>query len=414
MTASAAGKPSERRRLWELLIVLGMAGWIAVTLRDVATGGFYVDDWWIADRVDAAGLGHAIAGEQAELGNRPLLAVVLTVPYELFGQQEWAHHALDAVILGASAALFFCVLRQLRFARRDAAAMTTLFLLFPWTSAVRFWPTGVGNSIAVPLFFAGFLVALRGLRTAGPRGAAMHGVAAVLYAASILTYETATLVVAVAWTAYGWLHGWGRPTRSRALVDVGVVFVLVMYGVLATTRDVVALDDFAGSARNILVGGGKLIVAAFLPAIPPSVVPSAASVIPWMVLGGVAVMATYRRRPWSRAGRPDDPLSTPMATVVAAGAALTLSWAVYIPANAYVPDQPGLDNRPNVLAAYPLTVLVYVSVVSVCGRVRRNDRRLAAVAACGDRRRVSDAELARADAVGARVRPSAARPRSGT
>ncbi len=267
---------------------------------------------------------------------------------------------------------FYFVLRGLRLPPRDAIPIALLALLFPWASSVRFWPTGALNNFAVLLLFAGFLIALRGLRVEGPRGLLIHLAATACYVASILTYEVTTALALFAWIAYAWLGGWRARAPSNGArrpggrrggdLHAGEHQQVRARPSRAQLRHV---PDMLGRAPTLIAGS-------LLPAEGPG--------------GHHAGIHRDRDRRRSRCpgacrpalarrpgqGEAGPGIRWPVVAVVALGA-LALCWAAFIPQAFYTPTFRGIEDRVNILALYPAAVLVW-AVLRAAGSLLRAQR----------------------------------------
>jgi hypothetical protein len=282
-----------------------------------------------------------------------------------------AHHLLAVGLVLATVGTFYLVLRELRFAKRDAAPIALMALFFPWATAVRLWPTGSVNNVAVLLLFVGLLVALRGLRVGGRRGFAMHLVAAGCYAASILTYDATTVVALMLWPSYVWLHGWRR-ALPRAALDICAAGAAAVYTAATTVKGTVAFSEQLSHGLVILREGAHLLGATLVPVASPGEFPAILTVV---VLGTVlamfaAVVITARRA----SGRETSSSSALRWGGVAAVAlaALALCWAIYVPGASFTPTLPGVHDRVNILALYPAVVFVYAVLRASACLISRN------------------------------------------
>jgi hypothetical protein len=338
-------------------IAVAVAAWLVIAALQVADGNFYSDDWAIQWDWATAGYSGAVSDQFDVLGSKPLLAFFLPGAYEVLGTDPVWHHLLAAVLVLATVALFYLVLRELRFAPRDAVPIALLALLFPWATGVRFWATGSLDNLAILALFGGFLIAMRGLRIVGPRGLLLHLVAAALYAASVLFYEATTALAAILWPAYVWLHGW-RPALPRAAMDVAAVGAAAIYSLENTNKDKFPLSDQVGHIPKLLREGADLIAGSLLPVEIPARFPTPLMVVVIGVAAAVLVVALLRR-----GDAADEPASRPgarwIATVGIALAALALCYAVYLPQAFYTPTFQGIEDRVNVLALFPMAVLVW-------------------------------------------------------
>jgi hypothetical protein len=368
-----------RRNVVALGAVAAVVGvWLFLVAQQVADGGFYSDDYGVQWDWAHDGYWGAVDTQFDALGSKPLLAFALPAPYEVFGADPTGHHVLAAALVLATVVAFWFVLRRLRFGAPDATAIALLALLFPWATGVRLWPTGSLNNLAVLLLFAGLLVALRGLRVAGPRGYLVHLGASALYAASVLTYDATTVVAAMLWPLYIWLAGW-RTAWPRALMDLAAVGAAAAYTAAHTNKHVADLADQLAHVPDILREGADVIAATLLPVSVPAEISSALTAVVLAAAAAVLVIAALRARGpgggGSREGR------RWVAVAVVALGALALSWAIYIPQAFYTPTFRGLEDRVNVLALYPAVVLVWAILRAAGGLVARNGYPVAVAAA---------------------------------
>src|SRR5207247_10674065 len=109
-----------------------------------------------------------------------------------------------------------------------ALAVAGLALVYPWSDGVRLWATGSLNQVAVCLGLAGATIALRGVAAPRLRGVAVHGLAVLLYAAAVLTYESVGLLLMLAGALYVGRARW-RVVWPRWLADVLVVGALLAW-----------------------------------------------------------------------------------------------------------------------------------------------------------------------------------------
>jgi len=378
--ARTTDPPGQALRAAALGAIAGaIALWLLIVVRQVADGGFYSDDWAIQWEWHSHGFSEAVSRQFDILGSRPLLAILLIGSYEVLGTDPARHHLLAALLTVACTAGFYFVLRGLRFPPRDAIPITLLALLFPWASAVRLWPTAALNNFAVLLLFAGFLIALGGLRVQGPRGVVIHLVATACYVASILTYDVTAPVALFAWTAYAWLGGW-RAALPRMALDIAAVVGVAIYAAANTTKPIVGLADQLGHVPTVIRDGAYLIAGTLLPVrIPAEISPALATAALAAALV-VLVLASLRWRNSGEHDRGPGGVAWP-AVGCAALAALALSWAAFLPQAFYTPTFRGLEDRVNILALYPAAVLVWAVWRSAGSLLSRNGY-LLAVAGC--------------------------------
>jgi hypothetical protein len=251
-------------------------------------------------------------------------------------------------------------------------------LLFPWASSVRLWPTGALNNFAVLLLFAGFLIALRGLRVEGHRGIFIHPVATACYVASILTYEVTTGVALFAWTAYVWLRGW-RVALPRMAIDIPAVAAAAIYTGENTNKHVEDLAEQLRHIPDVARDGADVIAGTLLPVSIPADISPIITAVALAAAVAILVLAALR---WGAPAQPDtaDGTRWPLVAVAALGA-LVLCWAAYVPQAFYTPTFRGIEDRVNILALYPAAVLVWAVMRAAGSLLRRNGYPLAVAGA---------------------------------
>jgi hypothetical protein len=374
--ATSERRTSQRARAAAFCAVAAVIGvWLVFVIRQIADAGFYSDDWAIQWEWHNYGFSEAVSRQFDILGSKPLLGVLLIGSYEVLGTDPALHHLVAALLTLGCTVGFYFVLRGLRFAPRDAIPITLLALLFPWASATRLWPTGALNNFAILLLFAGFLIALRGLRVEGSRGVLVHLAATACYVASILTYEVTTVVALFAWTAYVWLGSW-RAALPRMALDLPAIAAAAIYTGENTNKHVRDLSEQLGHIPDVVREGADVIAGSLLPVAIPAEISPAVTVIALAAALGVLVLAALRAR---ASGEHVGKLSGIRWPVVAAAAlaALALCWAIYVPQAFYTPTFRGIEDRVNILALYPAAVLVWAVMRSAGSLLRRNGYLLA-------------------------------------
>ena len=362
-------------------VAAALALWLLIVIRQVADGGFYSDDWAIQWEWHHYGFSEALSRQFDILGSKPLLGVLLIGSYEVLGTDPVRHQLLVALLTLACAIGFYFVLSGLRFAPKEAVPITLLALLFPWASSIRLWATGGLNNFAVLLLFAGFLIALRGLRIEGRRGILVHVAATACYVASILTYEVTTGVALFAWIAYVWLGGW-RKALPRMALDIPAVVAVAIFTAETTIKPIYGVADQLGQVPDVAGDGAKLIAGTLLPVTVPAEISAGLTTIVLAAATAVLVLAATRSRR-RQGGTATSDGAHWLAVAGCALAALALCWAVFVPQVFYTPTFRGIEDRVNTLALYPAAVLVW-AVLRAAGSLRpRHGYLLAAAgAAC--------------------------------
>jgi hypothetical protein len=369
-------EPSARRVAAYAAVAAAVGVWLLIAVRQIADGGFYSDDWAIQWEWHNYGFSDAVSRQFDILGSKPILGILLIGSYEVLGTDPALHHLVAALLTLGCTVGFYFVLRGLRLPARDAIPIALLALLFPWASSVRLWPTGALNNFAVLLLFAGFLIALRGLRVEGRRGVLLHLAATACYVASILTYEVTTAIALFAWIAYAWLGGW-RAALPRMALDIPAVAAAAIYTSQNTNKHIETLAQQLAHIPDVAGDGANVITGALLPVSIPANISTALTASALGVALAVLVLAALRR---SRTASEDDPgragIRWPAVAAVALGV-LALCWVVYVPQAFYTPTFRGIEDRVNILALYPAAVLVWAVMRSAASLLGRNGYALA-------------------------------------
>jgi hypothetical protein len=338
----------------------------------VAHGGFWLDDWSNAAAYKFAPhprYFNTVRNLEDYLGGRPVLALGVPIPYALLGMHSSLHLGLALALGILTSWSFFLLLRTLSMPRLHAFIVSALALVFPWADSLRLWPTAGLNDLAVIFYLLGATLALRGLEMRGARSAAVHAAAVALYVLSVLTYEAASIAALLTGSLYLARASTRRALRRWAIEALPLVGAL-SYSAVATsqTRGVGALHDRLADVRTHVRQSVSLLASVLFPV-------DAGRAVKGIVLAlvlAIAFLALRRRRdaqwdayrPWVAAG---------IASVVA----LAATYVVFLGKGLY-PLSPGRDNRVNVFAALPWTLLAYsilmVAAMLVCSRINQPAR----------------------------------------
>ena len=342
----------------------------------VADGGLTSDDWANGDSVQRDGYSGAVDSLFATLGSKPLLALLLPLPHAAFGVDPVPHLALGIALAVAVSVLLYGLLLHLGLGRLPSATVAMLVLLFPWSDSNRLWATGAINNASLSLYLLGAIVALRSLRAVNRRGLALHVLAAALYAASVFTYETTAGLALVTGAVY-LTAAPRRVALTRWGIDVVLVGAAIVHTARTSVKETKPLSDQLEHLPLMATDAASLWTEALVPAGVPG---EATAVVAGAIVAGAVVQVLRAKRPSSvlRAQR------RWLAVAAAATLAVACSYVVYLPSVYWHPRMDGLLNRVNVLAALPLSLLVYAVLVlgwlTVAGRRRRRARRAVAVA----------------------------------
>jgi hypothetical protein len=369
---------SARRLVGYAAVAAAVGTWLLIVGRQIADAGFYSDDWALQWEWHHYGFSDALSRQFDILGSKPLLAILLIGSYQVLGTDPARFHLVAALLTAGCTVGFYFILRGLRLPPRDAIPIALLALLFPWASSVRFWPAGALNNFAVLLLFAGFLIALRGLRVNGRRGLLIHLAATACYVASILTYEVTTALALFGWIAYAWLGGW-RAALPRMALDIPAVAAAAIFTGENTNKHIETLGAQLRHVPDMIGQGADLIAGSLLPLrVPADITPAFTVIVLGVALGVLAVAALRSPRPAEGDGAPT--IRWPAVALVALGA-LALCWVVFVPQAFYTPTFRGIEDRVNILALYPAAVLVWAVLRAAGSLLQRNGYLLAAAGA---------------------------------
>ena len=269
--------------------------------------------------------------------------------HELLGVDGSLHLALALVLAVATSLAFYAVLRALGMERPHAGAIAALLLLFPASDSTRLWASAGLNTLSVLLYLLGVLAALRGLGAAGRRAAAWHVGALILYVLAIFAYEAVAGVVAATGFVYAFRSSW-RAALRRWPADLLTVAVAVALSAANTTRDVQPVGVQLQHARSIAEESLGVLAAA---AVPVGDSPRAA------VLAGLTAIALAGAAA-ARRGVERRRLRRWLATGGAGAGAIAAGYLLLVPAHPhYLPLNPGVTNRMNLVAALGFVLLVY-------------------------------------------------------
>ncbi len=337
----------------------------------VAEGGWYSDDWASAATYRFAPeprYRNAARVQRAILGARPVLAHAQPLPHAVFGERPALHVALAVALAVAVSIAFFALLRVLGLPFLPALAIAGLALVFPWADSTRLWPIGGLNQLALLLWLGGALVALRGLRSGGPGGAAWHAGALALYALALLTYEAVGgLVIATGALYVLTRRGPARRALARWGTDAVLAVALLVWArhesgqvrQLSSTDQV--LDDVPTFARQSLELAGQTLVPV-----------RGAALVALVLAAAVGALLVLR-------GRLGEPAVRRWAGVAAVAALGTVAALAPFAGSGLHPLDEGLNNRGNMAAALPLAALAY-AVLALAGVALARQRALALTA----------------------------------
>jgi hypothetical protein len=328
----------------------------------IAHGGFYVDDW-----ADLAGYHFAhspqfwtsVSDLHQTLGGRPMLALLLPIPNAVFGVHPAPYLGLAAGLGALTSWCFYLLLRTLDMAPIPALAIGVLALLFPWSDSIRLWPTASMTTLSVCFVCLGAVLALHGLRYQGPRGMLMQAGAALLYALGVLSYEAtgaAALLVGALYVGRAQL----RTALHRWIADAVVVLAALTYSLINTvaSRPVGSPAARLSDLPHFIRQGLALLVSSIVP-------PASSRVVQAVVLVVIAltvVFAIMRLRRW-----PDRVATEWLQWCAIAVLIIAATYFMFLGSNLH-PNDPGIDNRTNVLAGFGYALFAY-SIVALAAHL---------------------------------------------
>jgi hypothetical protein len=351
------------------LLLLGLA--FLVLGSHVRRGGFYSDDWSRASEFRFEGYAQLAFEEwRHAIPGRPVLALLTPLPHALFGVDSARHLAAALVLSAMASTAFFAFLRTLGVRFPHALAMSLLSLVFPWSDAVRLWPTGSLNNVALIAYFLGTVLALRALelrQSSRRRTFLLHGMATALYLVSVLTYEVAAAAILGSGVLYLSRVSW-HTARSRWILDAALVLVTLSVSLVMTGRvrpvgsPGQRVMDFPRFVANDL----SIIGSALLPSRAES-----ASTKLLVVTAATAVVAAALVRARRRQGSELRGWLRLFATGVAG---VAVGHVMFLGSGLF-PNYSGIDDRVNTFAAFGFVMATYSLLallgLLLAGRARR-------------------------------------------
>jgi hypothetical protein len=213
-------------------------------------------------------------------------------------------------------------------------------------------------SANIGLYLIGLLCAIRGLRATSVRSQLRwHAAAAAAYGASVLFAEsTAALIVATGllyWVMRGFRAALARTVVDASIAVAGGLWISAHDNL--TPRSATSLADLWSRAVSI----ERESPTVFAGVADPFAARGVVAVLAILLLGAGAAIVLVRPRGDVRV----EGVVVWLA-VAAAGVVVTATaWVIYLPADAYYrPEQVGIGNRINALAAIGLVLVIYAAV----------------------------------------------------
>jgi hypothetical protein len=352
----------------ELVLTLGVSLIAAAGLfgSHVTSGGRYVDDWWLGAYVRfprALGFGSPYDYLSFYSGARPGAVAYWMATYGLFDFHDAWHRGLGVLLAAGLATAFYLLLRELRLRPREAAAVAALSLGLPIADSIHFWITPDVAQLCLATSAAGFLLALRGLRSSGRRARRLRLGALGLFVVSALIAETMLPAIGLSLLIYRTRVGWRRALAWWA-ADAVLVLVAGIHYALSAPERLSTNSDLQSYARHAVVLADQALTL-FTGTLVPFVHSRGDVLAGLLVLGGLLRLAG---RPSARGQHRREPMLPWVAAAGLSAVFAAASYAIYVPSDpSYQPLVPGIGNRVNVGALLPLSLLVFAIVRLAAG-----------------------------------------------
>ena len=341
-------------RLWAMAAYWGLFVTIAaiVFLPSILHGGF--DNWGNLDLYQVSPpprFANAVAVIHS-YDPRPLLAYLKIGEAALFGSHAVLYR-VTAVGLGVLVALLVAlVMLRLRLGTRLALISGLLTLVFPWADSTRLWSVASLNQVALILYLAALLAALEGLRWERIRAIGWHGLAWLLFAGSMLTYEAAAALIPFTGVLYV-LVSRSRQARRLAVLDFafGMALAGLTYALHSHGRSRATLHSALADLGHVL---HDLAVLA-----PRSIDPFTSDA--GVIIVALAVLTLFRLG-WEHRDRGATPAIRQAMVAIVVGLLFSLLAALPLAGSGLSPLKPGILNRGNLDVAIPIAIVVGASV----------------------------------------------------
>jgi hypothetical protein len=283
-----------------------------------------------------------------------LEAAYFEAVYSLFGLNTHLQIAWTCALGVMMACAAVAALTRWGVSRRNALAIAGLMLAFAPADAVRLWPSSAHADLACALFLCGATAAAVAFEAGRQRAASLHAISLALYAISILTYETATVPIALSVLGYRCITSM-RSAARRWLADLAIVacelaIVAAFKGNVSESFGSAFVTHFAK-----LVAGAVLIASWAAFPIGSTHSPNTARAIGAAIIIGAIVVGRRRavRDPDSRYW-----LQVLLGALVFAG----VCYVTYLVAAGYTPVGRGIANRTNVLSEVGMVAAAFATM----------------------------------------------------
>ncbi len=335
--------------------------------RHLVHGGLYEDDWPIAEIARHSGVLGLFGQLVGKDHGRPVGAIYLAVTAGISGTSGWLHAiwGMLTLLFEAIAVAWFLLVLNLRMSR--VLLVVALLLLFPFSDSTWLWYVESVAGLSIGLAALGGVAAHAGTQRSGRASVLYHGLALILFAASVLTYQVAAALIALSLLVY-----LPRVARRRAitlwLVDIFTLLVAIASPRLIGGPGQTAVPVMPLHAQ---LHHAKLMADQSLTLLAKVLVPWGAPHRDIVVPVAVLVLISGAAGGWWRGDRRDPArreLRRWVWWALAGCLVVAAAYAAYVPAPEawYQPLGQGANNRTNALAAvgYAILVVALLAIVS--------------------------------------------------
>jgi hypothetical protein len=289
---------------------------------------------------------------------RPGNAIYRVALNEWFGADTSAWLAWQLVSCVCMCLALFVLMHELGLRFLDAAAVSTLLLVFPASASLWLWSPVVHASLAISLGAVGFLLGLRAFHAQGAKRWVLHGASLLLFVLSLLLYEICLPLFLASVLLYG-LQAPRRAAVARWLVDCLVLLPLALAVSGSTEAQNQGVGGAISHAGDMAAQLPSLLFGTLLPLDSVEALATVALVLVYVL--GAMVM---------RSLSPADPLRARLRLLYAMTAAglivVVLGYSIYVPGlEYYMPLASGIGNRVNTVAAIGWVLFLYALLALV-------------------------------------------------
>jgi hypothetical protein len=167
---------SPRGLAGELAIVAGVITVVGALILGghVLHGGLYTDDWPITAIYVQSGTSSLIHSLILGDHSRPLAAVYLALAQAASGTDAHIHDGIGLAVHLLACWSLYWLLRMVTLKQWEAAAVTALALLFPFSDSSWLWFAVTQSKLSLCLMLLGLVAMVYGVRERGRRSIVLH------------------------------------------------------------------------------------------------------------------------------------------------------------------------------------------------------------------------------------------------